>query len=112
MTYFFTLYELSLYQDGVTPLHAASCNGHVETVRLLLDNAAVVDFPSKVKLLTPLHYASSQGHKEIVRLLLDKGANIEAQERVSGINANKMINFNGKLLNCTERICSSFLCMF
>ena len=29
--------------DGVTPLYVASCNGHVECVRALLDRGAAID---------------------------------------------------------------------
>ena len=37
-----------LLQDGVTPLIAASCNGHVDALKLLIANKADVNLTDKV----------------------------------------------------------------
>ena len=66
---------------GETALHHASARGHLDTVRILLDNGAVVD---KVVTatdgdeglsagMTALMLASDSGRVNVVRLLLQKG---------------------------------------
>eukprot|EP00439_Symbiodinium_sp_Y106_P023855 s1984_g2.t3 len=59
---------------SLTPLRLASCNGHVEIVRLLLEAGADKDLADNDG-YTPLISASSRGHVEIARLLLEAGAN-------------------------------------
>ncbi len=60
-------------RDGVTPLFAASSNGHYNIVRLLLESWAQVD-AADTKGRTALIAASFNGHFNCVQLLLDKGA--------------------------------------
>jgi hypothetical protein len=57
--------------NGDTALHWASRNGHLDTVRLLLENDAVVDGKNNNG-DTALHWASRNGHLDTVRLLLEK----------------------------------------
>jgi ankyrin repeat protein len=65
-------------QGGLTPLHEACCNHHVEMVRELLDNWDV-DIDTKNNAgWTPLLYACYNGPWEIVQLLLSAGADIRA----------------------------------
>ncbi|MEJ2246218.1 MAG: ankyrin repeat domain-containing protein [Acidobacteriota bacterium] len=61
-----------------TALHAASQNGHIEIVRLLLEAGAKVDAQGNDD-ATALHAASQNGHAEIVKLLLEAGANVDAE---------------------------------
>ena len=60
------------------PLHFASRNGHLERVRLLLDEGASVDAKDEHK-CTPLHWAS-EGRLEVISLLLNKGARVDAED--------------------------------
>jgi len=62
-----------------TALHLASRSGHVEAIRVILDNGADADVQNKSD-STPLHMASTGGHVEAVRLLLEHGANATLQD--------------------------------
>jgi serine/threonine-protein phosphatase 6 regulatory ankyrin repeat subunit B len=53
----------------------AAYNGHLETVRLLLDNGAMPDSRS-LDGGSALYWAASQGHSDIVLLLSKRGADI------------------------------------
>lgn len=57
---------------GTSALVAASTNGHVEIVRLLLQNGASVDLQCNDG-WTPLMGASEEGHIEVAKLLLQEG---------------------------------------
>ena len=43
---------IHLLQNGFTPLHVASQNGHTSVVSLLLDKRAAVDLPDKVRMIS------------------------------------------------------------
>jgi len=60
-----------------SPLHAASCLGHVDSAHVLLDHGADLDTQDLWN-WTPLHLASEHGHLEVARLLVDHGANLNA----------------------------------
>ena len=69
--------DLTLEEEGVTPLLAAACQGHVETARLLLEAGAIVDKiylgagePERFR-RTALSVACQEGYVEMVQLLLD-----------------------------------------
>ena len=66
--------------SGLTPVHAAARQGHLETLRTLLDNteeASVVNTPDTCLAATPLMLAAYHGHKRCVELLLEYGSNEE-----------------------------------
>ena len=67
--------------SGSTPLHWAAANGHVEIVRLLLQNGADVNAKDRWD-GTPLHWAASEGHIDILHLLVENGVDLEAQDNV------------------------------
>ena len=56
--------------NGQTPLHAASCSGNTETVRLLLEDGTYDPNQNDDELQTPLMAACAGGFLEIVRLLM------------------------------------------
>jgi hypothetical protein len=80
---------------GATALHDAAINGHVEIVRLLLQNGAEVNAKDKIG-NTPLHWAASEGHVDILHLLVENGANLEAQD-VDGERVLHRAAYNGNL---------------
>ena len=60
---------------GNTPLHYASCGGHEEVVRELIDSGANVEEHNENG-HTPLMEAASAGHVGVAQILLDSGAGI------------------------------------
>lgn len=62
------------FRYGVTPLFFACDRGHLEIVKLLLENGADVNVKDTFYGATPLTWAVNKGHTEIVKLLLEKGA--------------------------------------
>lgn len=73
---------------GITALHMAALNGHVESVQLLLDLGAsvsevTVEDGTTIDLIgsgsTPLHYAACGGNQQCCQLLIAKGANLTAE---------------------------------
>lgn len=66
--------------DGCSPLHVASQNGHTEIAKLLIEASAINVESLTNEGLTPLHVASQNGHIEIVKLLLKAKANIGIQD--------------------------------
>jgi ankyrin repeat protein len=57
-------------EDEDTALHEASKNGHLEIVRLLLEDGAVVEVKNTWG-ETALDVAKANGHSEVVALLSD-----------------------------------------
>jgi hypothetical protein len=81
--------------NGSTPLHWAAWNGHIEIVRLLLQNGAEVNAKDRWD-RTPLHFAAYHGHVDILHLLVENGADLEAQTN-NGSRALHNAAFNGYL---------------
>lgn len=63
---------------GWTPLQYAASKGHLETVKMLLANKAVVNAPGPDG-ITALMMAAYGGNQAVVQLLLDSGADVTMQ---------------------------------
>ena len=60
-------------RPGMTPLHMAAFNGHIEICKIILDK--IVDKnPKDNSDWTPLHKAAGNGHVEVCKLILEKVA--------------------------------------
>ncbi|XP_066247456.1 ankyrin repeat domain-containing protein 29-like [Euwallacea similis] len=65
---------------GQTPLHIATAEGHIETVKTLLLRNADVNVSDGYG-LTPLHLACTYGYKDIAITLIECGANLEVDTK-------------------------------
>ena len=64
--------------NGLSALMHASQEGHLELVKLLLENGATVDLLEENG-WSALMFACQMGHCEVAKLLLDHGADSELQ---------------------------------
>lgn len=62
--------------EGLTALHAAARDGHVEMAKVLIAAKAKIDAKG-VAGETPLHLAAEGGHKEMIRMLIEAGAVVD-----------------------------------
>jgi ankyrin repeat protein len=64
----------------IQALHIAAAGGHIDIVRLLLDNQADVHAKSESDGTTALHWAFREGHGDIIGCLLEHGADPHAKD--------------------------------
>ncbi|KAL1643393.1 hypothetical protein SLS61_009227 [Didymella pomorum] len=64
--------------EGTPPLVYASCFGHEDVAKMLIEEGAKVDIQDKNR-WTPLMWAMTNRHKGIVKLLLDHGASTDVK---------------------------------
>lgn len=81
-------------QAGWTPLHYAATKGHIEMMRLMIDNSAYLDAESPNG-TTPLMMAAHYGTPMAVKLLLEEGADPRIKNKL-GLSAWDF-SFNSKL---------------
>ena len=93
--------------DGVTPLHLACQEGHIETARILIQNNASVDKLTKYR-ITPLYHAIYNCYEDITWLLLDNGAKVSYlwQDPLPAAKLKKQNNFVHKLLGKVDILIS------
>lgn len=80
-------------EDGITPLTAASSEGNVDSVKLLIGAKANVDAKDKDQ-TNPLMAAAARGHLDVVTALLEAGASVNEQN--SDGHTALMFAYNGK----------------
>ncbi len=80
-------------KTGWTPLHYAATRGHLDIIRLLLEEHAYIDAESPNG-TTPLMMAARYGSSEAVKLLLDEGADVSLknQQKLTAIDFANMTN--------------------
>lgn len=64
-------------EEGVTVLHQSCLSGHIEIVRLLVDNGAELELRDD-RGWTCLHYAAFGGHVDVVNFLINSCVNVTA----------------------------------
>jgi len=62
-------------QYEYTPTYIAAFEGHIDCLRLLIENGADVNIPNKYN-YTPTHIAAEKGHVDCLRLLIENGADV------------------------------------
>lgn len=77
--------DADVNKPGWAPLHYAASGGHLDTMRLLLDNDAFIDAQSPNG-TTPLMMAAAYGTPEAVKLLIDAGADVNMRNQ-KGLSA-------------------------
>ena len=65
----------SCNDEGITALHCAACNGHLEILKFLLEKGAEVNVVD-IDGWTPLHGATCLGDVSVVTLLISHGADV------------------------------------
>ncbi|HUH86745.1 MAG TPA: ankyrin repeat domain-containing protein [Pusillimonas sp.] len=96
---------------GWTPLHYAASKSHVDTVKLLLANKAMVNAPSPDG-TSPLMMAAYAGSEEIVRILLAAGAdatarNLRGEDAADWARRRNHARLAGQLDALTQRVLKS-----
>lgn len=65
--------------DGQTPLHLAATNGHLSSVKLLVERGAIIEKKNQ-RGATALLEAANHGFKEVAEALITAGANVHARD--------------------------------
>jgi len=86
------------FENGKTLLHYAANRGHIEIVRLLLENGAKINVQDKDK-KTPLHEAMTYHHDRVARLLIEKGANVNLKDKEGKTPLFSIVFMDGKERN-------------
>ena len=71
-------------QNGFTPLHLTSQEGHTDMVTLLLDRRANSNSRAKNG-LTPMHLAAQEDHVPVAEILVKYKAQIDPQTKVAAV---------------------------
>ena len=69
-------------QSGITPIHIAARDGHIDMLLCLIRHGADVD-SRDCRQWTPLHHGAEHAHSDVLGLLLENGALVDAIGRDS-----------------------------
>lgn len=75
--------EKYVYRISLSALIKACQKGHVDIVKLLINNCAKVN-QINIENKTPLHFAAANGHLEVVQFLIEKGADVNKVNEKEG----------------------------
>jgi Protein kinase domain/Ankyrin repeats (3 copies) len=75
-----------------TPLHLATIHNHINVVKLLIHEGAIIDLVDN-DVNTPLHYASTQGYSEMVDWLLKKNPKLDIKNHRERTPADIALNY-------------------
>ena len=79
VTVFVEFFDMKAGDDeNRTPLHDAAINGHLDTVKYLVEQGADKEARDDQN-RTPLHLAADNGHLDTVKYLVEQGADKEAR---------------------------------
>ena len=87
--------------DGLTPLHLAAKEGHLEIAELLLGAGAKIEAKTRIGAYRPLHLAAEGGHTSVIRALLDLGADPGAISTTTGVTP---LHLAAKAVNGEEAV--------
>ncbi|KAI3322060.1 hypothetical protein HD806DRAFT_135496 [Xylariaceae sp. AK1471] len=73
-------------KNGMTPLHAACCLGHVEAARALLQAGANPNATTMAPGLTAAHYAAIYNHPDCLKELITYGADVHKPTEIEEIS--------------------------
>jgi len=68
-------------RKGVSALHCAVTNGHVDVLRLLLESGANANIRGQTYQRTPIFMAGEAGNEEMVSLLIHYGAKLNLTDQ-------------------------------
>ncbi|HSW45942.1 MAG TPA: ankyrin repeat domain-containing protein, partial [Phycisphaerae bacterium] len=66
--------------QGVTPVHWAALEGHLDVVRFLIDEMKMKPDERNREGVTPVHWAAFGGHRNVVDYLVSKGADVDVED--------------------------------
>jgi len=66
------------------PIHEAATGGHLQIVKLFVENGVDCSQKSGHYNQTPLHNAADKGHVDILKFLVERGVDINAQDQYGG----------------------------